>query len=349
MNPFIYLRGLRHVDYSVFCVEKGQKSYWDDTFNTAVPFSSGQQVKRSIIEKMIAISNSKFSKTTFVFAKEKLAEEEVYGTCDPRDFDQLIGGWMKTPKGGHERTLKRRSPLSISAMRPLHPLLAGIKKENLTFDRTNTAEINNVIVRDSKGYLLNKKEIAELLEGTDKSLNRKWIPENSRASGLYVYDVAIDLRRLFCVSPSLLEPELSYETIEELKNENWIKIENDFGECLVAPKEIRDKLIPSLAHALINWRITSNQSRTFSLMETLAIVISDNANKIPSAIRAKLLEDSDRPKVKPIIEDIPGADLFISLACAGYMITNNESVDALEQAENQLIEMMRNFDYENQV
>ena len=28
MKPYIYLRGLRHVDLSVFCVESGQKSYW---------------------------------------------------------------------------------------------------------------------------------------------------------------------------------------------------------------------------------------------------------------------------------------------------------------------------------
>lgn len=346
MNSIIYLRGLRHVDYSVFCVEKGQKNYRDDIFSTMVPYSSGQQVKRSIIEKMMAVSNAKYSKTTFVFAKEKLAEEEVYGTCDPRDFDQLIGGWMKTPKGGNERTLKRRSPLSISAMRPLHPLLAGIKKENITFDRTNTAEINNVVVRDGKGNILTKSEISELLSGTDKSLNRKWIPENLRASGLYIYDIAIDLRRLFCVSLSLLEPELAYETIEELKKEGWIKSENDFGECLVAPKEIRDKLIPAIAHALINWRITSNQSRTFSLMETLAIAISDNANKIPAAIRAKLIDDSDRPKAKPIVEEIEGADLFISLVCAGYIVTNNESADALEKAEQKLAEMMYAFDYE---
>lgn len=28
MKPYIYLRGLRHVDLSVFCVESGQKVYW---------------------------------------------------------------------------------------------------------------------------------------------------------------------------------------------------------------------------------------------------------------------------------------------------------------------------------
>lgn len=45
MKPYIYLRGLRHIDLSVFCVESGQKSYWDPVFKVQVPFSSGQQVK----------------------------------------------------------------------------------------------------------------------------------------------------------------------------------------------------------------------------------------------------------------------------------------------------------------
>ena len=45
MKPYIYLRGLRHIDLSVVCVESGQKSYWDPVFKVQVPFSSGQQVK----------------------------------------------------------------------------------------------------------------------------------------------------------------------------------------------------------------------------------------------------------------------------------------------------------------
>ena len=52
MKPYIYLRGLRHVDLSVFCVESGQKVYWDPVFGTSVPYSSGQQVKRSILDSI---------------------------------------------------------------------------------------------------------------------------------------------------------------------------------------------------------------------------------------------------------------------------------------------------------
>lgn len=38
MKPYIYLRGLRHIDLSVFCVESGQKSYWDSCIQSAGAF-----------------------------------------------------------------------------------------------------------------------------------------------------------------------------------------------------------------------------------------------------------------------------------------------------------------------
>ncbi len=349
MNSTIYLRGLRHVDFSVFAVTEDQKKYYDIQFERYVPYSSGQQVKRSIIERTVLEASEKLSKTTFVFKKEKLKEEEVYGTCDPRDIDQLIGGWMKTPKGGKERSIKRRSPLSISAMRPIHPLLAGLPKENLSFDRSNTSNINEIIVRDTNGNVLSKEEVAEMLEGSARSLNRKWIQDKSRATGLFVYDIAIDLRRLFSISLDLFEPEVIPEMIDDLKANGWKECKNDFGDCLTAPNEIRDKVIPNLASSLINWRITSNQSRTFSLMETLAVVISNNANKLPAAIRTKLSDETGEQKAKLIVENVDDADLFITLPAAGYFITENESADALDKAEACLKELLLAYDYENQL
>lgn len=32
-NSFIYLRGFKHAAFTVFCVEDGQKSYYDPQFN----------------------------------------------------------------------------------------------------------------------------------------------------------------------------------------------------------------------------------------------------------------------------------------------------------------------------
>ena len=142
---------------------------------------------------------------------------------------------------------------------------------------------------------------------------------------------------------------MSKERIKQLEEKGWLQKENTFGKCLVMPEAERKKVIPALASALLNWRITSNQARTFSLMETLAIAISDNASTLTGAIRAKLIEDGEKPKAKPIIDETAGADVFVTLSCSGYIVTVNESADALDKAEQRLIELMTAFDYENQL
>ena len=348
MNSFIYLRALKHAEHTVFCVQDGQKTYFDPQFNRMVAYSSGQQVKRSILQTLTEELGVQMAPITFnynISNKNELENKEPWSPCDPKFVDQLLGGWMRAGDGPIK---KRRSPLSISAMRPIHPLLAGVNKENLTFDRSDHPNLHPVNVRMGD-KLLTEEEIEEYLQKYERTLPRRnWIPENARTSGLFVYDIAIDLRTLFCVSTNQHEPEISKEMIDELKSKGWVLSKNVFGECLVLPKKEREKIIPALAKSLINWRITFNQSRTFSLMETLAVAISDNANTVAGAIRAKLIDDSEKPKAKPIIDETAGADVFITLPCANYILTETESADALQKAEAKIIEMMNAFDFENQ-
>ena len=352
-NSFIYLRGLKHAAFTVFCVENGQKFYYDPQFNVRVPFSSGQQVKRSVLEKLNDILGVQPSPTEFYFDVDKkgaLKEGEVLSSCDPHYADQLLGGWMRTPKGGKEKAVKRRSPLSISAMTPLHPLLASLPKENISFDRSDRPNAHKVVVRDAHGNVLTDEQVCDFLDGNDRSLYRKWIPDNNRATGLFVYDIAIDLRRLFCVSTNQFEPEITADMVESLKTDGWKVVNTAFGECLLMPKEQREQLVPAIADALLDWQITSNQARTFSLMETLAVAISDNANTLAAAIRAKLIDDNEsKPKARPIIDENAGAKTFIALPCANYIVTETESADALVRARQELIDRMMAFDYEDQL
>lgn len=341
MSSFLYLRGLKHADFTVFGVQDGQKTFFDTQFNRPMPYSSGQQVKRSIMELFLDELGTQPAPTTFVSnitlksGKSTLGEGEPLSLCDPSFPDQLIGGYMRAEGGGTTRTLKRRSPLSISAMRPLHPYLAKLHNENITYDRSDRPEVHKVIVRAADGRQLTDDEITALLSGSDRSLRRKWIPDNKRAGGLFIYDVAIDLRRLLTVPTNQFEPEISPEIIDKLRGLGWTDGETVFGKCLVAPGSEREKIIRALAHALLNWQITSNQARTFSLMETLAVAVSDNASKLAGAIRAKLQEDSDR--AEPIVDDsIEGVSTFVTLAASGYLRTNLEAVDALDRAEAEL-------------
>ena len=365
-KPFLYLRGLKHADHTVFSVTEGQKTYYDPQFERSVPYSSGQQVKRSLLDALRQQMQVSPAPTRFVLdvvekkGKQSLEEAEVLSACDPRYYDQLLGGWMaaqassakegdKTKEGEAKgRTLKRRSPLSISAMRPLHPLLGNLAKENLTFDRRETASQNLVTVRGVDGKPLSEEEIADLLKGSDRSLFMKYIQNAGRASGLFVHDVAIDLRTLFCVSTNPFEPEAPKAILAQLRENGWLEGENAFGKCLICPAAERERIIPALAYALLHWRITSNQARTYSPMETLAVAISDNANRITGAIRAKLDPENDK-KALPVVERLAGTEVFVTLAGAGYFRTYDEKADALDLAAQYLMERLRGFDYEHQL
>ena len=355
MNPYIYLRALKHAEHTVFCVEDGQKNYLDTQFGRYLAFSSGQQVKRSVLQSLTDNLNVPVAPIKFnynITSNNELENNEPRSPSDPTFIDKLLGGWIEKSEQSKENSvLKRRSPLSISAMRPLHPLLAGIERENITFDRSDRPDHHPVNVRlKGSDKLLTEEEIENFLNENNRTLSRRtWIPDNKRTTGLFVYDIAIDLRTLFCVSTNQHEPEITKEMISILKDKGWVESVNVFGKCLVLPKKEREKVIPALAEALINWRITSNQARTFSLMETLAVAISDNANAIASAIRAKLIDDGERPKAKPIVDENAGAELYITLPCSSYIVTESESAEALEKAKNSLIEKMLDFDYEHQL
>ncbi|MBI5464658.1 MAG: CRISPR-associated protein Cas7, partial [Ignavibacteriales bacterium] len=320
MNNFIYVRGLRHAEHTVFCVQEGQKFFWDTQFGVRCAYSSGQQVKRSILGAILESVNEQEAPVTFNYeiTKDKgIANKEPWSPCNPEFTDQLLGGWMKAQSG--ETPLKRRSPFSISAFRPLHPLLGGLEqqKENLTFDRSSNPDRHPVIVKGTDGKELTPEEITDFLTTNKRVLPRRnWIPDNTRATGLFVFDMAIDLRTLFSISTNQHEPELTPQTIETLLAKGWVKDKNVFGECLVCPKERREQLIPAIAKGIVNWRITSNQARTFSLMETLAIAVSGNANRIAAAIRAELSEERDR-SAKPVIDRVEGVELFVTLPCNG--------------------------------
>lgn len=350
MKPYLYLRGLRQVDHTVFCVEDGQKLYWDPQFNKPMPYSSGQQVKRSILDMMVDVMpNEERAPITFTYeltagkgGNQELSQKEPWNPCDPAYADQLIGGWMRAKS--NSLTIKRRSPLSISALRPLHPTLAGTDSESLTFDRSENPEHHPVEVRNAAGEVLSMEEVNAFLQSNERSLPRRhWIPKDKvgpRAEGLFVFDVAIDLRRLFKVATNQHDPELEPQKIEALKEAGWIEKDG----YLLAPKSRRDEIIPALAHALVNWRVTSNQSRTYSPQTTLALALSDNANRIGNAIRADLREDE--PKADPVIDHVNGVDLFIALAAKGYIQGIAGDALAMDEAETALRERLAAYDYD---
>ncbi len=345
MKSYLYLRGLKAAEHTVFTVQDGQKTYYDPIHNRRVAYSSGQQVKRSVLDFLAEQLDEPRAPITFNYEidkKNELSNKEPWSPCDPTYADQLIGGWMRARPG--VVTLKRRSPLSISAMRALHPLLVSMTSENLTFDRSDKPENNPVRVLNAAGEELSGEQIEEYLDSKQRTLPRRhWIPENARTTGLFVYDIAIDRSRLFSVSVNQHEPELTKDTLESLKADGWVPSAD--GERLICPAERREQLVPALAKSLVDWHITSNQSRTYSPQTTLALAISENASLIAAAIRADLNEE-DMKRADPVVETFQGVDTFVSLACKGHVRGVVGAADALAQAEAKIIELLSEYDYE---
>jgi hypothetical protein len=329
----------------VFSVQDGQKTYYDPQFEETVAYSSGQQVKRSILDAVSDALNERRAPVTFnktLSANGNLEDGEPWSPCDPRYADQLLGGWMRAESGGGN-TVKRRSPLSISAMRPLHPLLAGLARESASYDRSDDPEQHSVRVVNSDGEEMSDEEVQEFLESNDRMLpRRKWIPQDQvgpRAHGLYVFDVAVDLDRLFTVSTNQHEPELDSEKINELQEEGWTLTENE--EHLVCPEGRRDEIIEALATGLTDWRVTSNQSRTFSPQPTLCLAVSDDANRVTNAIRADLTQEGRGEEAVPVIETFDGVSLYTMPACKGHVTGVTASPDALDKAREDIVDRLQ--------
>lgn len=349
MSDYLFIRGLRQVNHTVFSVQDGQKTYYDPQFNRKVAYSSGQQVKRSILDSVSSVLNERRAPVTFnkkLTAGDKLEDGEPWSPCDPQYADQLLGGWMRAKSGGGS-TVKRRSPLSISAMRPLHPLLAGLASESASYDRSNDPEHHSVRVVNSDGEEMSDDEIQKFLESNERTLpRRKWIPEDQvgpRAHGLYVFDVAVDLSRLFTVSTNQHEPELDKEKIDDLKEAGWTLTES--GEHLVCPEKRRDEVTKALAQGLVGWRVTSNQSRTYSPQATLCLAVSDDANRVTNAIRADLTEEGRQDEAIPVIDSFKGVAVYTMPVCKGHVPGVTASPDALDKAKSDITERLNGLKY----
>lgn len=364
MKNYLFIRGLRRADHTVFSVADGQKTYREPQFGRSLPYSSGQQVKRSILDALVRQMGIGRAPVQFQYKLDKKdikkaspVEDIALQQLDPRNVDELLGGWMKASGKGTKKeddeyhgVIKRRSPLSISAMHPLHPLLANTEREKaISFDRTDDGS-SSVRLLDHDGNPMTQDEMFDYLDKHDLFLRKaKYVDSRSanRAYGLFIYDVAIDLERLFSVSIDETQPEVEPKRQQELREEGWLESANTYGPCLIAPVEIRDEVLPALAKALVEWHIASNQARTYSPMETLAIAISDKANKVNAAIRAKLeTNENGRPIATPILDDRVG-ELYTYLPAEGYISNVNPTPTALEDAKKSVLNKLQAFDYEN--
>jgi len=361
-NDSLIVRILRKVEFTVFCVDDDQKIYWDKQFNTKLPYSSGQQVKRSIMEQILNGLNLRHAPITYNFEvnKDKLKQKEITQPCDPTYVDQLIGGWMSTPskKGGKKSDkndtdanedivetdkegYKRRSPLSVSAMTAVHPLLASIINESImTFDRSESND-EKIVVKDIKGNELDENVLKAFLEKSNSGITKRKLVSGkggkNRANGFFKSDVVIDLSKLFRVPVVLHDMEMSEETITKLKSEGWIERNDNCGKSLELPQKFHVDYAEAIAWGIVNWKITSNQSRTYDAMPILSIAISFRSDEIAGAIRGDIDEVDGKLKGHLIVDgNYPNTKIYSTNVLKGYLKDAVTSYTAIDDAVNQI-------------
>lgn len=361
-NRYLFIKGLRVAENTVFGVSKGQKTYWHNGKEYA--YSSGQQVKRSLMDYFLQTLGEDRAEIEFshVLKKGKKSQGTAISSCNPLYADQLIGGYMQantrkaegSQSEGEEAekmVIKRRSPLSISALRPLHPTLTTVFEDALTFDRSAEPSLHKVRIYEEAGKEAGKSRQIEIvgdrlnkwLEENQDPLMRWWLKAEKKTTGLFAFDIAIDLDKLFSLSIQQIEPEISLTTISLLKENGWIE-KNGY---LICPAPKRQEIINALAEAIVNWRITSNQSRSYSPQETIALAIGHNASMVSAAIRAELIDDIEFDKAIPRIDQsIKDVSVFVHPSAKGFVKGLETDNEALLKAEKHIKTALMAYNFE---
>lgn len=292
----LFIRGLKKIDFSVLCVDSGQKTYYDPISGKSLPYSSGQQVKKSIMNNVYENSDYYPSPVVFVLKKDKdkMAQKEALSTCDPTYFDQLIAGYMYTPskkdqvvtdneddaKKNAENlgTIKSKAHISVGAMIPFNPNLAQIVEEKkLTYHIENPI----FIVKNEENRIMSDEDITKFLDDNNAKLSKiKMIDGEKRVTGIFRYDIDVDLERLFRVEITLNSEEVSKNIEKKLIDAGWKEVTIKNKKYLELPKEFHFEYASLLANAFVNWRINSNTSRTFDLMPTFAVAVCGVAKHV---------------------------------------------------------------------
>jgi hypothetical protein len=99
------------------------------------------------------------------------------------------------------------------------------------------------------------------------------------------------------------------------------------------PKKYHEELAEAIAWGIVNWKITSNQSRTYDPMPTLSIAVSSRADEIVNAISSELYMNDGKEKAKIVIdENYPNTKIFSTNLLKGYVINSKTSNTAIDDA-----------------
>jgi len=347
-NSRINILGIKYVELGKFNVGEGgvSKGHYNPIFQKTIPHASGAQVKRNIVDDVLYNMSEPHSNCEIVYkmdGKEDIAKMDP----NPNNLETLLRGVMRTDLG-----LTQESPFSIGALVPLHPLLSNFFKNKGAFDRRKT-ENSKITIKipsnssneDDSFLDATSQEAIDKIDNSilSKLKAQKYLDEEKLVTGIFKYNIEIDLENLFSYSILSYRKEINNEIEEELLASGWIY--NSKKTKIVLPKNRRDEIIPAIAESIIHWKINSNQSRNYSPLDTFAIAISHKAYEVGEAITAELEGDYGDLSARVSLDNSK-QNLFTSKKVNSLVPDFHSSDYNLEKAKEFLIKLMCDYDYE---
>lgn len=279
---------------------------------------------------------------------KKVAAEEEQTAVETEVVETETEGTESDTKTKTVEGVTKTSAISISSLTPLHPYLATLRKGEIqTLDRLDKVDecTINIFTGDGKNkQQLTEDEIKEFLSNNNRMMPKAIYTAKSHLDGVFSFDIAIDLRTLFSVQVHGYKAQITKEKELELLEKGWVYGKNEFGEILLAPKDVREKITESLSDALVDWQFKTNQSSNYSPSVTEAMSISFDVRRAAYGLSAEVEE-----KTAQAIIDLDYADnVFVEKSAKSYLKNSEEIAKAfaMDDAKAKIVEMINSYDYE---
>lgn len=343
---FIYFKGVRNVECGKICVADGQKTYYDPIGNVSVPYGSASQTKRQIMEK--ACSDMELSVVNYEYTVDKNGvpkQAQSITQNNPIFVDLLLGGYMTTKNKEDEsknETLKRTSPLNISAFVPTSSKLVTLSRK-LMGTSSKDDKRTNVVLKFNNNQVIDGEEAKQWLDDNNRK-KTTFTFYDEMFSGLFKYEVAIDKETLFSVSINGYEKEISDATKEQMIAEGWELGTNSYGDCLIAPKAVREIVAKKLARAIVEWEHNSNQSTHYSMATTTICSVSYSPRQCANSIYVTTDDDNK----SRLVADIDyNENIFVEKSAKNLVDCDDSVVSAMamERAIDMIESMILDYQY----
>jgi len=359
---------------TLFCVGKeGQKRVYDKTYGKYLAYSSGQQQKTTRVNEVCELLGIPLADFVFYYnEKHKQASKGI--SQDPRHVEAMTRGYMNVTTNN----IKRESPLNISTMFPIHPLLVesiddliavghGVREKSFTLiqekkktkkagedddeseksDGSKTEGKYEEVPKTTDEY---KKFLDEMADTRKKGIEHSLAGGKLLTRGVFERYIEIDLTRLFAFNNDILLPskEIAAEYMDAIIKDGWKEVDTKlYGKMFIVPKSIRDKYIPAIAEALVMALPNTNQSSSYSVGEIVATAVSYDASENSYAIVCE--ENNETANV--ILDKDAGSKLFITpIAKSSRIFAGYDRESATSKANKEAIayitQELLNFDYE---